>query len=147
MKADFYFSSADSKVFCACTLECFVGASVVHVSISSTIGDGTLSLPSFQDIYNMSSPPHALHDEHGENAQATHDATMDEVEMADHGFVDMVEFGFLVSRTSALEKNLCALNKNVTKMTDDLLQQLVHQQASGVLITPMAVRVMLWSPP
>ena len=38
--------------------------------------------------------------------------------MADHGFVDMVEFGFLVSRTAALEKNLNALNENVTKMTD-----------------------------
>ena len=55
--------------------------------------------------------------------------------MTDHGFVDMVEFGFLVSRTSALEKNLYALNENVTKMTD-LLQQLVHQQASGVPVTP-----------
>ena len=50
---------------------------------------------------------------------------------------DMVEFGFLVSRTSALEKNLSALNENVTKMTD-VLQQLVCQQASGVPVTPMA---------
>ena len=63
---------------------------------------------------------------------------MDEVEATDHGFVDMVEFRFLVSRTSALEKNLCALNENVTKM-NDLLQQLVHQQASGIPIMPMAV--------
>ena len=117
MKAGFFFLSADSKVFCACTLECFVGASVVHAYISSTIGDGTLSLPSFQDIYTMSSSPHGLHVEHGENTQATHDATMDEVKATDHGFVDMVEFGFLVSCMSALEKNLCALNENVTKMT------------------------------
>ena len=90
---------------------------MVHASISSMIGDGTLSLPSFQDIYTMFSSPHALHVEHGENTQATHDATMDEVEATDHGFVDMVEFRFLVSRTSALEKNLSALNENVTKMT------------------------------
>ena len=98
---------------------------MVHASISSMIGDGTLSLPSFQDIYTMSSSPYALHVEHGENTQATHDATMDEVLVADHGFVDMVEFGFLISRTSSLEKKLCTLNKNVTKKTD-LLQQLVH---------------------
>ena len=98
---------------------------MVHATSSSTIGDGTFSLSSFQDIYTMSSSPHALHVEHGENTQTNHDATMDEVEVADHGFVDMVEFGFLVSRTSALEKNLSALNENVTKMTD-LLQQLVR---------------------
>ena len=85
----------------------------------------------------MSSSPHTLYVEHDENALATHKITMDEVELTDHGFVDMVEFGFLVSRTSTLEKNFSALNENVTKMTD-LLQQLVCQQASGVPVTPMA---------
>ena len=100
--------------------------------------EGTIFLPFFQDIYTMSSSPHALYVEHGEHTQATHDATMDEVEATDHGFVDMVEFGFLVSRTSALEKNLSALNENVTKMTD-LLQQLVCQQASGIPVIFMAM--------
>ena len=83
----------------------------------------------------MDSTQHELHDEHHGVAQTTHDTLMHENEVGDHGFVDMVEFGFLVTRTAALGKNLANLNESMTKVTD-LLNRLVCQQAMGVTVMP-----------
>ena len=83
---------------------------------------------------------HKLHDEHHGDAQTTHDTLMHENEARDYGFVDMVEFGFLVTRTAALEKrsvnvlssfNLFAYRGNIRHRRIDSVKASFARRHSG----------------
>ena len=51
-------------------------------------------------------------------------------DMEDHGLVDMREFGFLVTRTAALETQIATMNESLSKVTT-LLNDLARGQALG----------------
>ena len=83
-----------------------------------------------------------MEDTHNEGEATMHasappvDAFMPDVDVSEHSFVDMLDFNFLVTRTSTLEKGFASLNENVTKMSD-LLKELVGSQALGVsMVSP-----------
>ena len=45
------------------------------------------------------------------------DVPLDPFTLEGHGFVDMVEFNYLVTHTATLEQNLQAINSNFTTLT------------------------------
>ena len=44
---------------------------------------------------------------------ATGDALMEDLGVEDHGFVDMHDFSYLVTRTTDLEKQVVTMNKSL----------------------------------
>ena len=72
-----------------------------------------------------SDPHEHVNDEH------TNEVPMHDSNMEDHGLVDMQEFGFLVTRTTALETQIATMNESLSKVTT-LLNELVrgHERAT-----------------
>ena len=79
----------------------------------------------------MSSPPHDVHDEHHEDVNAMDD----DLGIEDHGFINMQEFGFLVTRMVDLEKQVATINESLST-TNNLLNQLVCSHTLGVPFVP-----------
>ena len=89
---------------------------------------------------------HTQHDVHVEDTHEENptmhasapivDEHMHEADVSQHGLVDMLDFNFLVNRTTTLENSFVALNKNVTKMSD-LLEELIRSLVLGVpMVSP-----------
>ncbi|MCO5548046.1 hypothetical protein L7F22_001502 [Adiantum nelumboides] len=84
--------------------------------------------PSLSRVHGTNDNP--LHDEH-------HSDTLDDARIADYDLeslddehIDSAEFDLLVTRMADLEKQVAALNENMSKTTD-LLAQLVRNQATS----------------
>ena len=75
------------------------------------------------------------HDEHNEDEHDSGDARMDDLDVDDHGFVDMHDLAPLVNRIAGLETQFTTMNASLSTMTT-LMNQLIRSYTLGVPFVP-----------